>query len=104
MPSPTNPSATLESAPNTIPEQQVSWFKFYMNHALQDGMTYSNELYRLAKEFRIGDRLEAYQFGCELFWQGVSTLISVSKQRYIVWVSLRDPVTKAWLETPDSSR
>ncbi|MGA7934115.1 MAG: hypothetical protein WCA35_11255 [Kovacikia sp.] len=88
----THSPATLESAPNTIPEQQVSWFKFYMDHAFQDGMTYGNELYRLDKEFRIGDRLEVYQFGCELVWQGVPALISVSKQRYIVWASLRNPL------------
>lgn len=85
-------TTTLESAPHVIPEQQITLFKFYMDQAIQDGLTYGNELYRLAKEFRIDDWLEADRLGCELIGQGIPTVISVSKQRYSVWISLRNPL------------
>jgi hypothetical protein len=88
--SPVSLTTTLESTPLVIPEQQVSLFKFYMNHAVQDGMSYGGELYGLAREFTISDRLKAYQFGCKLFEQGIPALISVSKQRYVVWINLRN--------------
>ncbi len=81
---------TLELAPYVIPEKQVSLFKFYMDQTIQDGMAYGNDLYRLVKEFEISDRLKAYRFGYELIGQGISPLISVSKNRYRVWVSLRN--------------
>ncbi|MBM0744329.1 hypothetical protein JOY44_22400 [Phormidium sp. CLA17] len=85
-------TTTLESAPRMIPEQQITLFKFYMDQSMQDGVTYGKELYRLAKQFVVSDRLEAYRYGCELLGQGVPTLISVSKQRYIVWTGLRRPL------------
>lgn len=86
---------TLESSPHVIPEQQITLFKFYMDQSVQDGMTHGNELYRLAKQFSPDNRLEAYRFGCELIGQGIPTLISASKQRYIVWISLRNPLATA---------
>lgn len=86
------PSSTpiLELAPYVIPEKQINLFKFYMDQTIQDGMAYGNDLYKLAKEYAISDRLEAYRFGYELIGQGISPLISVSKNRYRVWVSLRN--------------
>lgn len=81
--------ASLDSAPPMISEQQMTLFKFYMDQTVQDGMTYRNDLYRLARQFTRDERLEAYRFGCELHGQGVLTLFSVSKQGYTVWISLR---------------
>ncbi|MBM0745241.1 hypothetical protein JOY44_27600 (plasmid) [Phormidium sp. CLA17] len=85
-------TTALESAPRMIPEQQITLFKFYMDQSMQDGVTYGKELYQLARQFVASDRLEAYRYGCELLGQGVPTLISVSKQRYIVWTGLRRPL------------
>ena len=84
-----SPISVLDVAPQLIPEQQMTLFKFYLDQVVQDGMTYQNELYRLERQFTVGDRLEAYQFGCELHKQGFLTLISASKQRYAVWSRLR---------------
>jgi len=75
-----------------IPEQQITMFKFYMDQSMQDGVTSGKELYRLARQFVVSDRLEAYRYGCELLEQGIPTLISASKQRYVVWTSLRSPL------------
>ena len=84
-------AAALESAPSVLPEQHITLFKFYMHQSMHDGMSYGNELYRLVEQFGIAARLEAYRLGCELIRQGVPTIISVSKQRYTVWMSLRSP-------------
>ncbi|MBM0743971.1 hypothetical protein JOY44_20495 [Phormidium sp. CLA17] len=86
-----SPTIAIESSPRMIPEQQITLFKFYMDQSMQDGVTYGQELYRLARQFAASDRLEAYRYGCELLKQGIPTLISASKQRYIVWTSLRSP-------------
>ncbi|MBM0744786.1 hypothetical protein JOY44_24995 (plasmid) [Phormidium sp. CLA17] len=85
-------TTALESAPRMIQEQQITPFKFYMDQSMQYGVTYGKELYRLARQFAVSDRLEAYRYGCELLEQGIPTLISASKQRYIVWTSLRSPL------------
>lgn len=89
-----SPTNVLETAPYVLTEQQISPFKFYRENAVQNGMTYGNELYRLTKRFSINNRLEAYRFGCELIGQGIPTIISVSEQHYRVWISLRNPVAE----------
>lgn len=91
----TSATTTLETAPYVLTEHQISPFKFYREGAIQDGMTYGNELYRLARCFSLANRLEVYRFGCELIAQGIPTVISVSKQHYSVWVSLRNPVANS---------
>ncbi|MEP1080063.1 hypothetical protein NDI52_32375 [Leptolyngbya sp. PL-A3] len=88
---------TLELVPSVVKEQQITLLKFYWVHAVRDGMVYRNELYGLAKEFDGSNRLEAYRFGCELIEQGVPTIISVSKQQYRVWVSLRNPLATIFI-------
>lgn len=90
-----SPPPTLTTTPPVIAEQQITLFKFYRDQAVQDGMTYGNELYRLARQFSPNHRLDAYRFGCELLEQGIPTIVSASKQRYIVWISLRNPLAVA---------
>ena len=85
----TSLAGALETAPRVIAEQQGVLFKFYANQALHDGMTYGNELYRLVNQCSINHRLEVYRLGCELIEQGIPTIISVSEERYSVWISLR---------------
>ena len=84
-------ATTLEAAPCVLTEPQLTLFKFYSDQSVQEGMTYGNKLYRLAKQFVAGDRQAAYRYGFELVSQGVPALISVSRQRYVVWMSLGSP-------------
>lgn len=92
MQSSTSSSITsLEAAPPTVVEQKIAFFKFYLNKSIQEGGVYSNELYRIEKQFPVGDRLEAYRRGYELIGQDIPSLISVSNQRYIVWTKLGSP-------------
>jgi hypothetical protein len=82
----------LEAFPLIVGEQQVAQFKFYLNGALHDGLRYKNDLYRFVKEFRVDERLIAYQFACELILEGIPIIVSVSEHRYGVWVNLRNPL------------
>lgn len=92
MPSLSPVNTVLPTAPPVVTEPQIKRFKFYIDQSVQDGMTYQNELYRLVKEFTITDYYAAYHCGCDLIGQGVPTVISVSQQHYLVWISLRNPV------------
>ncbi|MGI0485725.1 hypothetical protein ACN4EK_09835 [Pantanalinema rosaneae CENA516] len=85
--------STLDTVPLVVREQQVVLFKFYMDQAICEGMTHTNELYRLVKVFPVKERLEAYRFGCELILQGAPVVITVSQERYAVWASLRNGST-----------
>lgn len=88
-------TSTLETVPLVVREQQVVLFKFYMEQTICEGMTYYSELHRLVKVFSVKERLEAYRFGCELILQGAPVVITVSQQRYAIWVSLRNGSTTA---------
>lgn len=92
-------TSTLDTVPLVVREQQVALFKFYMDQAICEGMTHSNELYRLIKVFSLKERLEAYRFGCELILQGAPVVITVSQKRYTVWASLRNTSTAAELRS-----
>lgn len=93
-----SPPPTLAVAPCVVAEQQITLFKFYMDQAVQDGMMYKNELYRLARQFSADSRLDAYRLGCELLEQGVPVVISVSKQQYRVWICLRNSLATNGLQ------
>lgn len=88
LPSISYSPAALEPALQTITEQQLTLFKFYLDQVVHEGMVYGKALYQRAKQFRADELLEAHQYGCVLMAQGVPALMSVSTQRYIVWTRL----------------
>ncbi len=91
QPSTLSSISPLEAAPCTALEQTLTCFKFYLDQSIQEGAIYSNKLYRLAKQFAVDERLQAYQYGYELMGRDVLAFISVSNQRYVVWTKLGSP-------------
>jgi len=83
--------STLELIPSVIIEEQVHSFNFYLGEEMREGMRYRNELYGLINSFDTGSRLQAYQFACELILSSAMVIVTVSKQRYAVWLNLRSP-------------
>ena len=75
----------------TVPEDCVSPFVFYLNDQLHQGIRYAGELYGLVDEFRIHQRLAAYQSVSELIEQGNDVLMTVSAAYYRSWINLRSP-------------
>ena len=87
----------LEAIPPVVNEQTVTLFYFYLDGALCEGMRYQNELYQLESQFDIYNSSTAYRSGCEMLQKipgniplaSDPVIISASKLRYGVWVSLR---------------
>jgi hypothetical protein len=87
----------LEAIPPVVNEQTVTLFYFYLDGALCEGMRYQNELYQLESQFDVYSSSTAYRSGCELLQTipdsmplaSNPVIISASKLRYGVWVSLR---------------
>ena len=86
--------------PLVVTEQQSSsYFKFWHNNGMHDGMRYRNELFRHFKTFSAQRRSHAYSLGCALAQQGIQAVITCvsdrhtapTDQRYILWISLRSP-------------
>ncbi|MDX2243624.1 MAG: hypothetical protein NW224_23335 [Leptolyngbyaceae cyanobacterium bins.302] len=81
----------LDTVPLVVDENQVAPFTFYWNGAVRLGMRYDHELYGLMHEVSLYARLDAYQMGCEMLAQGLPVLITASRQRYALWLNLRNP-------------
>ncbi|MBW4521869.1 MAG: hypothetical protein KME16_19475 [Scytolyngbya sp. HA4215-MV1] len=87
----------LETIPPVVNEQTVTLFYFYMDGAVYEGMRYQNELYQLECQFDIYSSSTAYRSGCELLQKMTGkipfefnpVIISASRLRYGVWLSLR---------------
>ncbi|HEY9861774.1 MAG TPA: hypothetical protein V6D16_19910 [Candidatus Obscuribacterales bacterium] len=93
--------------PLVVSEQQSSsYFKFWHNNGLHDGMRYRNELFRHFRTFSVHRRNHAYSLGCAFAQQGIQTVITCvsdrntapEERRYILWISLRSP----WPENKQS--
>jgi hypothetical protein len=83
--------STLELIPSVIAEELAHPFKFHMAGQIREGMRHQNELHGLVNSFDTGSRLQAYQFACELILSSATVIVTVSKQRYAVWLNLRSP-------------
>ncbi|OLP19735.1 hypothetical protein BST81_04155 [Leptolyngbya sp. 'hensonii'] len=55
---------------------------------VQQGMRFNNGLYLLAYTFTVDQRLEAYQYACEIAQSSVALALTVSETGYKVWVNL----------------
>ncbi|GEM_PF-2884533 len=92
---------TSHTMPPVLIEKIVSLFSFYLDSQIQQGMRHKFELYRLTLEFQPNDRLKAYQQALELTQAGLDVVITVSKNRYVVWTSLRSSFSE---QSPTQSR
>jgi len=85
---PLNQGVVKMVPPFVLDECLVSRFK-YWNAGIRQGMRHNNELYTLFQAFSINERLKAYAVGYEQTEKGVNVCITVSRQSYCVWLSLR---------------
>lgn len=86
--------------PLVVSEQQSSsYFKFWYNNAIHDGMNYHKELFRHFRTFSGHRRNHAYSLGCAFAQQGIQVVITcmsdrdtaLEDQRYVLWINLRFP-------------
>lgn len=79
----------LDTVPLVVDESQINQFKVYLCNEIRTGMYYDRDLYGLIREIDTQARLDAYRLGCELLVQGLPVLMTVSRQRYALWINLR---------------
>lgn len=69
-------------------ESTVTCFD-YWDGGIKRGMRDLKDLYTHVKSFALSDRTEAYDASNELAQKGVAVCLTVSKDSYSLWVSLR---------------
>ncbi len=79
------------NVPPILNEALITRFKYWEN-GIKEGMNYRGQLYQFSQFFAAGDRLKAYQSGCQLCEGGLSAVITAEAKGYSLWVSLRSPL------------
>lgn len=74
--------------PVVVHEPSIRLFSFYFEGSIYQGMSYQGKLYKLTKSFDAKERLQAYTLGCEISNRGCDVAITVSTEKYRVWVDL----------------
>lgn len=80
-------------APLLICANLVSSFKFWSNGQICDGMTYRNEFFRSIQTVNPERRQQIFDLGWVLSQEGAQVIITVSKQQYMLWISLHSYAT-----------
>lgn len=88
-----NPSSPL---PAFINSDQACLFNFYHDGVMQQGICYGANLYGLAYAFTQQDQLNAFHFASQLLATGCQAVITLSKQKYQVWVRLHANEYPRW--------
>ncbi|MBF2027642.1 MAG: hypothetical protein IGS48_12875 [Oscillatoriales cyanobacterium C42_A2020_001] len=94
--------------PLLISENLVSFFKFWLDEQVHDGMRWGHELFHQYESFDKSQRQQAYSFAWALAERGVQVVITASQSNYRVWGSLRshhagDPEASHDLTTANSN-
>ena len=74
--------------PVVIYEPSIRLFSFYFEGNIYQGMSHQGKLYKLTKSFEAKERLKAYALGCEISNRDHHVAITVSDEKYRVWVDL----------------
>lgn len=89
--------------PIVISETLAHPFSFYLQASVFQGIRYQGELYGLIAEFKVAERLKAYQRACEWVERGTTVIITASGEHYAIWMSLRSPACLPILMSRQSS-
>ncbi|NJN56249.1 MAG: hypothetical protein HC879_01510 [Leptolyngbyaceae cyanobacterium SL_5_9] len=74
--------------PVVVNEPSIRLFSFYFEGSIYQGMSYQGKLYKLIQSFDVKERLKAYTLGCEISNRNYHVAITVSAEKYRVWVDL----------------
>lgn len=78
----------LNDLPLVLHEDNLKQFKFWFNGALQDGLTFKNELFCRLHSVKAESRALLYQYAFQLASRE-TIVITASKSTYSIWISLR---------------
>jgi hypothetical protein len=77
--------------PELLPEEQFQLFMFYRDVELTQGLCHGQDLYGLVASFAPQHRLQLYQVSHALRASQLPMVVTVSPERYGIWLSLRSP-------------
>lgn len=75
--------------PILLTEEIVSFFKFWMDGQIQEGMRWNCELFRHHRTFSKSQRELVFTSAWELTHDGTQVVITVSPDKYQIWLNLR---------------
>jgi hypothetical protein len=84
-------SSTAEEVPPLVLEQNVLRFSFLHQENLTQGIRFENEVYGLIREYPLDLSRQAFHMAWALIERAVPVTVTISDERYALWVSLRSP-------------
>ncbi|WP_088892142.1 hypothetical protein [Leptolyngbya ohadii] len=84
------PLTKLDDIPPVLHEESLHPFKFCFGEAIQEGLSYRNELFCRLYSVDETRRAQLYHYGCQLARQE-AVLITVKQSTYSLWIGLRSP-------------
>ncbi len=84
-------STRRDAIPPLVPEQNVLGFRFLQQGRLKQGIRFENEVYGLIREYGLGMEQQAHQITWALIERAIPVVLTVSEERYGLWVNLRSP-------------
>ncbi len=77
--------------PLLISDKMVSFFKFWADGEVQQGMRCGKELFQYCQSADRSQRQQAYTIACTLAEAGATVVITTCGSHYKIWRSLRTP-------------
>jgi hypothetical protein len=87
-----------EMTPPILPETKVTPFIFFAEGELRDGMSLKTKMYGKIESAVVSDRPRLYQMAILLSEQKIPCIITMTQEKYSLWVLLRSPVYSAYLK------
>jgi hypothetical protein len=72
-----------------LSERQVSFFKFWLDGDIRDGLSYRGELFRHSYTFARRQAEQVHALGQNLIREGTEVVVTCSDDHYRLWTSLR---------------
>lgn len=79
----------MESLFPLLSESQISFFKFWFNGNVYDGLSYQGELFSRFHTFSLYQKPHVCRLGSNLAQEGIDVLVTLSENQYSLWTNLR---------------
>jgi hypothetical protein len=83
--------------PPIVPESTVTAFMFFAGSQLRDGMSLGSKKYGRIESVALCDRPYLYQIAMLLSEQKIPCIITMTEEKYSLWVLLRSPIYNTYL-------
>ncbi|OUC12502.1 MAG: hypothetical protein B0A82_21630 [Alkalinema sp. CACIAM 70d] len=81
-----------QTVPPLLTEALTTRFKFFHHQGVQEGLRYQDDLYGLIYNIEDHYKRYAYPILCGLVSRQIAALLTISSQRWGLWVEMRSPI------------